>query len=283
MQYFDSYNEQYFDVLFDQINETNFDLASFLKHITNTVKESKNQAHVVAKILNKTLHVKKQLLSIVVAGLMVVAPLNKIVSNSTEIDNKELILNLIKKRKEQIEFQRISKIDPSFYDIISNVESRNNWMLYNDYKGYYYIGKYQIGMLSLLDTYHKYKPKYLKVSQGDTIKQKIRKMIQDFITVCKDSTLDAQTKHEKLNRIFPEHEQEIVMKNIVKNNEHYLRKYKDFIGRDINGIKITWSGLIAAAHLVGARSVKEYLDSNGTTVPKDGTGTSIETYIKMFK
>ena len=45
---------------------------------------------------------------------------------------------------------------------------------------------------------------------------------------------------------------------------------------------ITPSGLLAGAHLKGAGSVIEYLKSRGKCCPKDGFGTSIESYIKQF-
>ena len=50
----------------------------------------------------------------------------------------------------------------------------------------------------------------------------------------------------------------------------------------INGIKITESGLLAAAHLGGASSVKTYLRSNGKNGFRDGFGTSLKSYIKKF-
>jgi hypothetical protein len=53
-------------------------------------------------------------------------------------------------------------------------------------------------------------------------------------------------------------------------NKWELRKeIKNYSGRIINGIKITESGLLAAAHLSGASSVKAYLRSNGKNGFKD--------------
>lgn len=57
---------------------------------------------------------------------------------------------------------------------------------------------------------------------------------------------------------------------------------KNIPGRVINGVEITESGLLAAAHLAGAGSVKKYLRSNGTNGFKDGFGTSLRSYIKKF-
>ena len=55
-----------------------------------------------------------------------------------------------------------------------------------------------------------------------------------------------------------------------------------YIGKTINGITITASGLLAGAHLKGAGSVADYLKSNGKNIGKDAFGTSVETYIKRF-
>jgi len=61
-----------------------------------------------------------------------------------------------------------------------------------------------------------------------------------------------------------------------------IRDIKRSVGRRINGIKITESGILAAAHLAGAGNVKKYLRSNGTVSFNDAYGTSIEHYLKKF-
>jgi len=60
------------------------------------------------------------------------------------------------------------------------------------------------------------------------------------------------------------------------------RDIKRSVGRRINGIKITESGILAAAHLAGAGSVKKYLRSNGAEGFNDAYGTSLEHYLKKF-
>lgn len=57
---------------------------------------------------------------------------------------------------------------------------------------------------------------------------------------------------------------------------------KRSVGKRINGIKVTESGILAAAHLAGAGSVKKYLRSNGTEGFEDAYGTSIELYLRKF-
>jgi hypothetical protein len=61
-----------------------------------------------------------------------------------------------------------------------------------------------------------------------------------------------------------------------------IRDIKRSVGRRINGIRITESGILAAAHLAGAGSVKKYLRSNGEFQFSDAYGTSIEHYMKKF-
>jgi hypothetical protein len=60
------------------------------------------------------------------------------------------------------------------------------------------------------------------------------------------------------------------------------RDIKRSVGKKINGIRITESGILAAAHLAGAGSVKKYLRSNGNINFSDAYGTSIEQYMKKF-
>lgn len=61
-----------------------------------------------------------------------------------------------------------------------------------------------------------------------------------------------------------------------------IRDIKRSVGRRINGIRITESGILAAAHLAGAGSVKKYLRSNGIDNFTDAYGTNIEHYLKKF-
>lgn len=60
------------------------------------------------------------------------------------------------------------------------------------------------------------------------------------------------------------------------------RDIKRSVGRKINGIEITESGILAAAHLAGAGNVKKYLRSNGAEVFEDAYGTDVQSYMKKF-
>lgn len=66
-------------------------------------------------------------------------------------------------------------------------------------------------------------------------------------------------------------------------NKWILRKdIARSVGKVINGVKITESGILAAAHLAGPGNVKKYLRSGGVNSFNDGFGTSIKYYFKKF-
>lgn len=77
--------------------------------------------------------------------------------------------------------------------------------------------------------------------------------------------------------------QERAFKALLAKNKWELRKeIHRFNGHVINGVTITESGLLAAAHLAGANSVKSFLRTNGKRTFRDGFGTSLKSYIKKF-
>lgn len=77
--------------------------------------------------------------------------------------------------------------------------------------------------------------------------------------------------------------QERAFKALLAKNKWELRhEITHYQGRVIKGVKITESGLLAAAHLAGAGSVKNFLKSNGKNGFRDGFGTSLKSYIKKF-
>lgn len=57
---------------------------------------------------------------------------------------------------------------------------------------------------------------------------------------------------------------------------------KDFVGRNIAGVNMTESGLLAASHLGGYRSVKKMLASDGKEMPVDGNGVPIINYMQVL-
>jgi hypothetical protein len=80
----------------------------------------------------------------------------------------------------------------------------------------------------------------------------------------------------------PELQEKAFIANMERNKWILRRDIKNFVGTKINGITITESGILAAAHLAGAGSVKSYLRSYGTENFADAYGTTIEYYMKKF-
>ena len=68
-----------------------------------------------------------------------------------------------------------------------------------------------------------------------------------------------------------------------KRNKWILRKdIKRSIGKRMNGVVVTESGILAAAHLAGAGGVKKFLRSFGRSEARDAYGSSITHYMKRF-
>ncbi len=77
--------------------------------------------------------------------------------------------------------------------------------------------------------------------------------------------------------------QEAAFSAYTARNKWILRRdIARYNGRYINGVKVTESGILAAAHLAGAGNVKKYLRSGGTVGFSDAFGTSIQYYLKKF-
>jgi len=77
--------------------------------------------------------------------------------------------------------------------------------------------------------------------------------------------------------------QERVFYHYASRNKWVLRKYIDFYsGKTINGITITESGILAAAHLAGPGNVKTFLTSWGKEDFNDSYGTKVSDYMKQF-
>ena len=75
--------------------------------------------------------------------------------------------------------------------------------------------------------------------------------------------------------------QEEAMSILLKKNRHTLRReIRKYVGDTINGIYITESGILAAAHLAGAGNVKKFFRRGYEF--KDGNGTKMTSYMIMF-
>jgi len=89
-------------------------------------------------------------------------------------------------------------------------------------------------------------------------------------------------KFKKNPEVFPPELQRKALESLIKVNMALLKDYERYIGQTINGLLVTRSGMIAAAHLGGARSVKLFLTSGGRLDKEDTLGTAISNYMRKF-
>ncbi len=155
-----------------------------------------------------------------------------------------------------------------------------------------YMGKYQFSDASLNDV--------LKVKSGESFesyKKRISKFmpnkfgkIENFYNGSKRNNKSLSSKDVNFFRskfrskgltFWPEKKQDQAMIQLLKNNFDYLgeftSKYKDQFKK---GIKLTISGMLAGAHLLGPKAVKDFIRFG--TIKKDGYGTPITEYLKKF-
>ena len=77
--------------------------------------------------------------------------------------------------------------------------------------------------------------------------------------------------------------QEKVFETNISRNKWILRKdIRRFVGKKIQGVVVTESGMLAAAHLAGPGNVMKYLRSYGRQNLKDAYGTTVANYLKKF-
>ena len=75
--------------------------------------------------------------------------------------------------------------------------------------------------------------------------------------------------------------QEEAMLVLLKRNKRTLRReIKKYVGKTINGVYITESGLLAAAHLAGAGNVRRFFRKGYEF--RDGNGTKMTSYMIKF-
>lgn len=97
------------------------------------------------------------------------------------------------------------------------------------------------------------------------------------------STLDLLgVKNKKSFLKSPLLQEKAFVANASRNKWVLRRDIKRFKGKWIGGVKVTESGILAAAHLAGPGSVKKFLRSGGVEGFNDAFGTSIRSYMKRF-
>lgn len=144
-----------------------------------------------------------------------------------------------------------------FKDTMRWVESRDKYDIVNEYG---YLGAYQFGKARLLD---------LGISI-DNFGRFTHPIL--YARARKMTKLEFLNNKELQDQIFDIHIKDLVNR-IRKNLSHYF-------GKIYRGILLTESGMVAGAHLVGYGGLKQWL--NGKVV-KDGFGTDIEKYLKLFQ
>lgn len=80
----------------------------------------------------------------------------------------------------------------------------------------------------------------------------------------------------------PELQERAFYANLSRNKWILRRDLKWFVGKRMNGVLVTESGVLAAAHLGGPGAVKKYLRSGGVEGFADAYGTTLRYYMKRF-
>ena len=78
----------------------------------------------------------------------------------------------------------------------------------------------------------------------------------------------------------PEIQEEAMLVLLQKNKHTLRREIKKYVGETVNGIYITESGILAAAHLGGAGNVRKFFRKGYEF--KDGNGTKMTSYMIRF-
>lgn len=96
-------------------------------------------------------------------------------------------------------------------------------------------------------------------------------------------TLNAIGFKDVSNREFlanPSIQEEAMLILLQKNRRTLRREIKKYVGKTINGVYITESGLLAAAHLAGAGNVRRFFRKGYEF--RDGNGTKMTSYMIKF-
>jgi hypothetical protein len=80
----------------------------------------------------------------------------------------------------------------------------------------------------------------------------------------------------------PELQEKAFIANAERNKWILRKDIKRFSGKLISGVRVTESGILAAAHLAGPGNVKKFLRSNGGNNFSDAYGSTVQYYMKKF-
>ncbi len=184
----------------------------------------------------------KNYITIVICGLSLSALMAFTTINKTKITSIPLKLNTTPVIKSEIKFEEV-KIEIKGHDqFLEAIGHRESGNRYTIVNKYGYMGKYQFGKSTL---------------RGLGFK------------VTQDEFLNSPYIQEKAMQALLEHNYKKLQKQIEK-----------YCGKTINGVYITESGILAAAHLAGQGNVKKFFRRG--YVFKDGFGTKMTTYMTQF-
>ena len=164
--------------------------------------------------------------------------------NYTVHDNELAMLAEKNQTKENIEFANFSPfLGKAYLGFKESVAFKESRGNYRIVNDFGYLGKYQFGLETL---------KLLGIFNAD-----------EFL-------------HN------PELQEKAFLANSQRNKWILRKDIARFEGKKISGITITESGILAAAHLAGAGSVKKFLRSYGGDTFSDAFGSSIRSYMRKF-
>ena len=148
-----------------------------------------------------------------------------------------------------------------FLDALGRRESGGDYRAVNQFG---YLGKYQMGELALIDT--------------------------GYYTPDGTAANDWQKSHftgkggidSKAEFLGSPAAQEAAIRAYMDKQWQYIASVQKYEGQILGGVKITISGMLAGAHLVGNGGLKTFLNSGGDNAPVDGNNVSVESYVKQF-
>lgn len=81
----------------------------------------------------------------------------------------------------------------------------------------------------------------------------------------------------------PELQEKLFIVSLQRNKWVLRNEINQHVGKRINGIQITESGILAAAHLAGVESVKQFFRYQGNFFFADANGTTLQSYEKFWR
>jgi hypothetical protein len=155
-----------------------------------------------------------------------------------------------------------------FYRDLAMSESSNNPKAIN--KGY--IGLYQMGEAALVDVEY-YNEKYPKLGQ-----EKGAQYNNDWTSSWSGKN-GIDSRDDFLNSSLV---QNIAVREYHQKIWFYLRNYHFYEDKEVGGILLTKSAMLAGGHLVGAPAVRKFINSEGEVDKSDANLVRCSTYMRKF-